>query len=372
MENNKPIRLCYPRFNERFPPTLAQILASGNLTKGQFRDRFEKKLAEVTRVPYAVTFNSGTSALIAALLAVGIGPGDRVAVPDFGFVATANAVKLVGAEPVFLDVKSRDFGFSVSDLKKLSQDSVNAAVVVHQFGLPQAWNEIKTWADAAGCQLIEDSACAVGSSYNGRPLGCLGDAGILSFHPRKVVTTGEGGALLTTKKEIAQAARAYSDHGFNGSSNLPIGPGMNMRLPEISCALGLEQLDRLGEIVENRRGLGELYLQALGDIQLLTLPWGIGESWWNHQTIAVVLEDSIARDEVIAKMQQRGIETNRPATSLSAMPHLAGGVIPREPIVSRRLAAQTIGLPCHEYLAPEDIDRVCNALRESIGQSGRI
>jgi perosamine synthetase len=360
---DEPIRLAYPTAPADALEQIRAVLDSGRWTQGEAVARFGDALALHFHAEHAVLLNSGTSALIAMLKYAGIGPGDHVAVPDYSFVATANAVALIGAIPVFVDVNEADFGMDVAALESLSP-SPDAVLLVHQFGLPANLERIKSWAEQNGVHLFEDSACALGTTVDGEPLGFSSEASAFSFHPRKIVSTGEGGAILTNDSNIANHAAAFANHGFD-DRGVMTAPGMNLRMPELSAALGLSMLHELPNIVEARNRVFSWYRERLAGLSLPNLGPNVS---WNVQTLVVVLEERIDRDALVAGMALESIETNVPARSISQQPYFrdrhasARGEFP----VSRRLHRQAIGLPCHEHLTEPQVDRVCATLIQLI------
>lgn len=367
LKKEPTIRLAHPQVGETIWPTLREILDSGRLTQGPHRDRFEAALAAAHDVARAVTFNSATTALFALLRALNVSAGDRVIVPDFGFVATANVVELLGARCVFADVDADDCGLSPAWLETHAPSDVRAVVVVHQFGVPAKLAAIQAWADRHGARVIEDSACALGTRVGERPLGATSGIGVLSFHPRKIVAVGEGGALLTDDPILADRAAALSNHGLGLDGRITT-PGLNLRLPEIACALGAEQLRRVPEIVAARVEIGKAYVARLADQTLVALPGLAGEPSWNHQTFFVTLSETIDRDRVLAFLRAENIECNIPARSLSAHEYYQEryAIPPTQVPVSRCLERQAVGLPCHEQLSEIDVQRVCDVLLRAI------
>jgi len=367
-DERKVIRLAYPVVSRAVLPTIEAILASGQLTKGEYCRRFAAELARLHEVVVAIPCNSGTSALLAVLQALEIGPGDHVVVPDYGFPATVNVVEAVGATPVFVDVDADDFGLSPRALTETVDGPIKAVIVVHQFGLPAKFDRIAAWAHERDAVIIEDSACTIGTRIDDHYLGCLGMVGILSFHPRKVVTTGEGGAILTRDAQLAERLRALADHGFSGPDKRMRVVGMNLQLPEISCAIGLEQLERLPQIMAARRRVGRWYEEALVGIERLTLPCTATNVEWNNQTYTVVLAAGVDRNGVRATMTDAGIETNVPAVSLSDLEYYRRKyVIPETQVsVSRGLQRCAMALPCHERMTREDAERVGIVLQRAL------
>lgn len=367
-DERRIIRLAYPVVSRAVLPTIEAILASGQLTRGEYCRRFAAELARVHEVAEAIPCNSGTSALLAVMQALEIGPGDRVAVPDYGFPATANVVEAVGATPVFVDVDADDFGLSPTALAETIDGPIKAVIVVHQFGLPAKFDRIAAWAREHEAAVIEDSACTIGTRIDGHYLGCLGVVGILSFHPRKVVTTGEGGAILVRDTQLAERLRALADHGFEGPEKRMRVVGMNLHLPEISCAIGLEQLDRLPQIIAARRQVGKWYEELLAGLDRLTLPHTATNVEWNNQTYTVVLAAEVERDRVRQAMNEAGIETNVPAVSLSDLEFYRRKYeLPETQVsVSRELQRCAMALPCHERMTYEEALRVGWALKQAL------
>ncbi|MDP8223845.1 MAG: DegT/DnrJ/EryC1/StrS family aminotransferase [Candidatus Lernaella stagnicola] len=365
MNKDKTIRMAHPQFSDALQDSIDDILAGGRLIQGEYRRAFEAALAAHFGVKHAVTFNSGTTALFAALHSLDLDARAPVIVPDYGFIATANAVEFCGADAVFADVDPDDCGLSPAWLVDHAPPNAAAVVVVHQFGLPAKLTAIREWADRHGARVIEDSACALGTTCDGVPLGAASGIGVLSFHPRKIVTTGDGGALLTDEDEFAARATALANHGR--AAGIEARLGLNLRLPEIACAMGLEQLARLGAMIAVRRKIGEAYGYLLADSPL-TLPAprpGVG---WNHQTYFVLLPAGVDRARLLEHLHHAGIEANVPAQSLSDDPLYRdrGGSAPARTAVSCDLARRAVGVPCHDSMTIDDARRVADVLLRAL------
>ncbi|MCB9489368.1 MAG: DegT/DnrJ/EryC1/StrS family aminotransferase [Deltaproteobacteria bacterium] len=362
------IRLAHPTVDEAVLDDIRRILESGRLTQGEYVERFEAALCDYFGCAHAVTLNSGTMALYATLRELDVGPGDNVIVPDYGFVATANAVALTGARVVFADVDGVRGNIDLSGVEAVSGNvdgPVKAVVAVHQFGWPASVAEIGAWAKENGAILIEDSACAVGTTVDGRAVGGASGIGVLSFHPRKMVTTGEGGALLTDDADLAARVRSLSNHGFDGAREVAF-PGMNLRLPEIAAALGLAHLADLGERIDRRRAVGDVYRDRLAKIGPLRCPVEGPGVRWNHQTFAVVLPSDVDRQGIIERLAAAGIQANIPGRSLSLLgPYrVEEGESPGNPATSRVWDRRAVGLPCHEKMTVKDAEYICDVLTE--------
>ena len=235
-----------------------KTLVKGTLTQSEAITDFERKLEELVDVPHVVSCNSGTSALILSLRALGIGPGDEVIVPNYTFVATANAVLLVGARPVLVDVEPDYFCIDPNLLEGAITPDTRAVIGVHLFGQPADLGRLQELCKRRGVYLIEDAAQSLGAKFNGRPVGSFGDSAALSFFPSKNITTGEGGASTFQSQEHATRASLLRNQGQGSIYNYQE-PGYNFRLDSLSAALGTAQLSRLDKFLGERRSRAELY-----------------------------------------------------------------------------------------------------------------
>ena len=353
---------------------LREPLESGWLTQGPKVAEFERRFAEHHRVDHALATTSCTTALHLALTAMGIGPGDEVIVPAFTWVATANVVRFCGATPVFADVDARTYNVDPQDLRRKVSERTRAAIPVHLFGLCADMDAVRE-ALPAGTLLLEDAACAAGAALHGTPAGGLGDAAAFSFHPRKVITTGEGGMLTTREGALAARARVLRDHGASVSEEQRHqGPrpyllpdfdesGFNYRMTDLQGAVGLVQLPKLDGFVAERDRWARWYgeqLSELGWLRTPEAPKGHEHAWQAYVT--VVDEDApLPRDVLMARLQDAGIAT-RPGThavtELGAYRAHAGSCP-----VARRLQEQTMALPLHNRMTPEDFEYVVDELR---------
>src|SRR5215510_3635571 len=258
-----PIRLARPDVGEAELAALAEVVSTGQLTMGPKVAEFEAALADAVGTAHAAVVSSGTAALHLALLALEIGPGDEVIVPAYTFPATANVVELCGAKAVLVDIDPETFNVDVSAVAAAVAPSTRAVFAVHLFGRPVEWEELQT-AVPQDVPLVEDAAGALGASYRGAPCGALGLMACLSFHPRKVVTTGEGGAVTTDEAELAAAVRRLRHHGIAPGEPIDIRePGLNYRLSDVLCALGIPQLARLETLLAARERVAGWYAERL-------------------------------------------------------------------------------------------------------------
>ncbi|MFN7953985.1 MAG: DegT/DnrJ/EryC1/StrS family aminotransferase [bacterium] len=374
-----PVPLALPSVGAAERAAVGEVLASGWLAQGPRVAAFEDALARVIDAPHVVATSSGTAALLLALRVAGVQPGDRVLVPSLTYIATVNAVVAAGAIPVFADVDARTLNLDVADAERAiaAEGPVAAVLLVHQLGHPAALGAFRALAKRTGTLLLEDAACALGSTIHGRPIGARapGERGgaALSFHPRKVVTTGEGGALVTGSAAEADAARAFRDQGADRGAHERqrlgqrepehyAAPGFNLRMSDLEAAVGLAQLGRLDAMLAARRRLAARYDELLAEVSGI-MPFrfepGIVP---NRQSYAVVVDESIAPEGVCAALAERGIATRRAVMAAHLEPaYRAFATRPLE--TTEALARRALALPLFPDLTDTDQDRVVAALR---------
>lgn len=275
---------------------------------------FENRLAHYIGTNYAVTFNSGTSALHAILLAYGIGSGDEVIVPSFTFISTANAPLFVGAKPVFADIEEKTLGLEPEDVKRKISKRTKAIIPIHYAGCPCLIEELKEIAQDYNLILIEDAAEALGASINGRKAGAIGDSAILSFCQNKIITTGEGGAVVTNSKEIYERLKLTRSHGrletsdyFSSSEYMDnVTLGYNFRMSNITAALGIAQLSKVGKIIEMRRKNAQLMSQKMTHIEEIAVPHPPEGFYHVYQMYTIRVKNGL-RDKLMKYLAERGI-----------------------------------------------------------------
>lgn len=280
--------------------------------------KLEERLSKYLGVDYCLTFNSGTSALHAILLAYGIGPGDEVIVPSFTFIATANAVLFVGAKPVFADIEEKTFGLDVADVERKITPRTKAIMPIHYAGSPCLINELKQLATRRHLLLIEDAAESLGAEVHGTRVGSVGDAAILSFCQNKLMTTGEGGAVVTRSKEIYEKLKLIRSHGrqettdYFSSTDSPdyVDLGYNFRLSNINAALGLAQFDKLAKLIEMRRTNARLIDRGLAGLKYkkVTLP-SVPEGFFHVYQMYTIRVSTADRDRLMSYLTGKGIQS---------------------------------------------------------------
>jgi dTDP-4-amino-4,6-dideoxygalactose transaminase len=309
----------------------------------------EAELARACAVEHAIAVSSGTAALHLAVLALGIGSGDEVIVPAYTFPATANVVALAGATPVLVDVDPETFNLDPARVKVTPR--TKAIMPVHLFGRPAPLEELP---DAT---ILEDAAGALGAERRGRPVGGLGRAGCLSFHPRKIVTTGEGGAVTTNDDELAERVRSYRHHGWTPSDEYAdmVGGAFNYRLADILCAIGIPQMRRLDELLAARERIAAGYAERLADLPV-HLPAADAGDRHGWQAYVIRLD---GRDRVMAGLRAEGIQCQIGTYALHRLSaYRDQGSFPGADECFERALA----LPLHTQLTDAELDRVADAL----------
>ena len=354
--SDEPIRLARPDVGADELAAVAAVLESGQLTMGPQVDAFEGAVAEAVGTSHAVAVSNGTAALHLAMLALGIGPGDEVIVPAYTFPATANAVELCRARAVLVDVDPETFLAGAERVAAAVTPRTRAVLAVHLFGRPIAWEELQT-AVPQEVALVEDAAGALGARYRGTPCGALGIMGCLSFHPRKIVTTGEGGAVTTDDSELAAAVRRLRHHGIAVGSPVDIAiPGFNYRLPDVLCALGIPQLARLDALLQARERVAGWYTERLA--HLVGTPAADEGDRHGWQAYVVTLD---RRDEALAGLRAQGVEAQIGTYAVNRLSaYRDRGSFPGADAAFERALA----LPFAATTTEDEVDRVATALRE--------
>ena len=370
MSDESRIWLARPQTGDDELSEVRAVLESGILTQGPKVAELERMVAELVGVPHAVATTSATTALHLSLAAIGIGPGDEVLVPDFTFPATANVVVQQGAVPVLVDVDLETFAIDVDDLERRITPRSRAVMPVHPFGLPADMGAVMGVAAARGLTVIEDAACSLGATIDGRQSGGIGGAGCFSFHPRKSITTGEGGMITTSDNELAARIGLLRSHGgVRQSGRFRFeAAGFNYRMSDILAAVGVAQLRRLDDFLAARRRVAGWYDGRLRDATGLRIPITPRGRTHTYQSYVVLLDERTDRDGVIAALAADGIETTLGTYALHAEPFFATayGHRPGDRAVSWRAYRSTLALPLHAGVTESDVDVVTDRLLAAI------
>jgi perosamine synthetase len=373
------IRLTVPSIEEDDLKAVEEVIASGFLVQGRHVAAFEQSVAEYVGAKYAVAVSNCTAALHLALLALDIRPSDLVVVTTYSWVATANVIELCGATPVFVDIQPDTFNMDperlAETLKRLMSNPetarrVKAVLPVHTFGQMADMPAIMDLAGQYGLPVIEDAACALGAKWQGRQAGIWGLMGCFSFHPRKAITTGEGGMITTTDAGLARKLRALRNHGLDpeAASTDFVMPGFNYRMTEFQAALGSTQMTKLDRIIVARRKSAAYYDTLLTGTSVCP-PSIPSDSWPVYQSYVVLLPElqSQRRAELIRLLKEQNVETNigtwhMPLTTYFRTRY---GYQPGDFPVTDRVFANSLTLPLYENLTIQDQQQVVKSL-ESI------
>lgn len=363
------VRLCAPSFGGEDLARVRRVLDSGMLVQGEMVGLFEAGLAEALGVePSAVlACSSGTAALHLAMMALGVGPGDEVIVPAFTWPSAAHAVVQTGAEPVFVDIDPETLNLAPALLPERSGERTRAIVPIHQFGIPAPMTEVLAFAQPRGLWVVEDAACAIGVECDGGLAGTLGDLGCFSFHPRKVVTTGEGGAVVA-RGDRAGVVSALRNHGQDPEGGLErfVAAGLNYRMPELSAAIGIGQLAALSSILHARRRLAALYVHLLDGVDGVHVPAGVRDPRGNAQSF-VVRVAAEHRDELVRRCGADDVQTTIGTYAVVSQPVFrARGVDPAEFPASVTASRELITLPLHPGMSDSDVERVVSVVDENL------
>tara|TARA_R110002110_G_scaffold131064_2_gene311609 strand:- start:241 stop:1392 length:1152 start_codon:yes stop_codon:yes gene_type:complete len=321
------MNITEPWFDERELQALRECLDSKWVTQGPMTDRFEGLVGERHSALHAMACTSCTSALHLATLALGLNPGDEVIVPAFTWVTSAYSAEYVGAKVVFADIDLATFNIDPVAFERAITPRTKAVVAVHLFGLAAPMDEILEIAARHGIAVIEDAACAIGTTYKGSPVGALGDIGCFSFHPRKLVTTGEGGMVLTNSEELATIVKSLRNHGSTGLPSDAAeahGPwtmatfdrvGFNLRLSDIQAAVGVAQMGKLDTLLADRRASAARYTAMLRDADNLSLPVAGNVNGHTYQSYVVRVRQGgrERRNKIMQGLADNNIQT-RPGT----------------------------------------------------------
>ncbi|AEM38017.1 Glutamine--scyllo-inositol transaminase [Pyrolobus fumarii 1A] len=373
--SSRTIRISEPLLEEDDITLVLEALRSGWLSGGPYVEKFEEEFAKYIGVKHAITVANGTMALIAALYAAGVRPGDEVIVPCFTFAATAAAVVALGAKPVFADIELETYNISVEDVEEKLTRRARAIIAVHLFGHMADMKRLKRLAEEENIVLIEDAAQAHGSSLEGVKAGAWGDAAAFSFYATKNMTMGEGGAVTTSNDEIAWRVRMLRNHGQESKYN-HVTFGLNMRITSLQAALGLAQLRKLERMNEARRRNARMLSEGLRDTGLILPVEKPGYRHVYHQYVVRVDPErvDITRDELARRLRERGVETavHYPRALPDQPFYRALGYPPAEKICPNAAIAaqQVLSLPVHPKLTHEDIRYVIRAVREALGMEG--
>lgn len=362
------VPLTEPALDERERERVSEVVATGQLRAGETVTEFERRFAEFCGTDAAVATASGTAALQTALQALDIGAGDRVLTSPFAFVAGANAIRLVGAEPVYADIDYETYNLDPHAVERTVRDhdgDIDALLAVHLYGLPAPMDHLGDIADRYDMALVEDAAQAHGAKYDGSRVGSLGDAGCFSFHPTTNMTTGDGGIVVTDRDDVARRARQFVDHGRDGEGR-HAKLGHDFRMTDLAAAIGLVQLQKLSRFNRARRAHAKRLTEGLEDTAVIP-PSELAEARHVYQQYTIRTAD---RDTLETALADAGIETaahySQPLHQQPAYDH-GDASFP----VTERAAREVLSLPVHPDLTTAQIDHIVTTIRQFFADRSR-
>jgi dTDP-4-amino-4,6-dideoxygalactose transaminase len=372
------VNVMLPYLGEEEVEAVAEVLRSGWVAQGPRVAAFEAAFATAMQAEHAVAVSSCTTGLHLAMVVVGVGPGDEVVVPSFSFIATSNAVRYVGATPVFADVDVTTGNLTPETVEAALTERTRAVVVVDQGGVPVDLDAIRAVCDPRGIAVVEDAACGAGSTYRGRPVGAGAEISAWSFHPRKILTTGEGGMVTTSRQDWADRVRKLREHAMSVSAadrhaSVLAPPetydevGYNFRMTDLQAAVGIVQLGRLPEVVARRRELAASYQKFLGEVpglRTVTDPaWGESnfQSFWVEVGEAYPLD----REALLERLAHADISARRGIMSTHRQPPYVGVAAAGSLPVTEHLTDTTLILPLFHQMDETQQARVVDVLTEA-------
>lgn len=371
----KAIPVMRPLLGPEEAAAAAEVVRCGWIAQGPRVAAFEASFALRIEAPHAVAVSSCTAGLHLALVVMGLGPGDDVVVPSFSFIATANVVRYVGARPVFADVDPLTGNLTPETIDAARTPSTRAVILVHQAGVPADRDAVLELCDSLGLALLVDAACAAGSTYRGAPVGSNDEIAAWSFHPRKLLTTGEGGMVTTRRGDWSERLRRLREHGMSVSaserhlSSQPVieeylETGFNYRMTDVQAAIGQVQLGRLDAIVARRRALAARYHELLADVPGMTAVQDPPYGTTNFQSYWVLLTDDfrMERNQLLDVLSAHGVSARRGIMAAHLEPAYAGVETVSLP-VTERLTRRTLILPLFHELTPDEQERIVDLLR---------
>jgi perosamine synthetase len=361
----KIIPVCEPDLRGRELEYVTDCIQSNWISSaGKYVGEFEERFSEYCGAKYGIACTNGTTALHLAMATLGVGPGDEVIIPTFTMIATANAVTYTGATPVLVDSEPETWNMDISKIKEKITDRTKAIMVMHTYGHPVDMDAVLEIADKHRLYVVEDAAEAHGAEYKGKKIGSLGDVGCFSFYGNKIITTGEGGMLVTNNEEIALISRNLRDHAFSTERHFwHKYLGFNYRMTNLQAAVGLAQVERFDEMVEIRRRNAQYYNQLLENIEGIRTPpeapWAKNVYWM--YSILIEEEFGHTRDEVRRRLAKHGIETRTFFIPIHVQPIYFHKYHERFP-VAEELCRRGMYLPSASTLKKREIEYVVDCI----------
>lgn len=364
---SKRLPLIDPVTGDKELENVEAVLESGYMTQGPYAEEFENSIADLVGTDHGITATSNTTGMVAVLDALDIGPGDEVVVPDFTYPATANVVERVGAEPVLVDVKPDTFNVDPAAVRRAVTEETAALLPVSWAGQPLDPDPLRDIADDHDVPIVEDAACSLGAAYDGVHVGSQFDASIFSFHPRKAITTGEGGVVTLDDDDLAREVRTIKNFGMDqsgASDDFLRANATNYRLSDILAAVGVAQLERREEILDRRREIAHRYddlFESIPDVHAPAVPDAAYHVYQNY-CVYVEAGDDDTRDHLIEALDEEDVETQIGTFALHEMPAFENANRVGDLDVSRDLYHNLLGLPVAHWMDGDDQQRVVDAI----------
>jgi dTDP-4-amino-4,6-dideoxygalactose transaminase len=370
------IPIAKPYLTKKEAKAAYNTILTGWITQGPRVAEFEQKFAAYTGSRYAVAVSNCTTALHLAMLVSGIGPGDEVICPSMSYIATANSIKYVGATPIFAEINPVNYNLEIGDTEKKISSRTKAILLVHQIGMPADIDVFRGLAEKYNLKLIEDAACAVGSVYKGLKIGGHSELACFSFHPRKVISTGDGGMITTNNESFYNRLKLLRQHGMSVNDRARhdskkiifedhMEIGYNYRMTDIQAAVGINQLEKLDWIIAKRRKIALQYHKAFKDITCIQLPIEKKGYKSNYQSYSILLKDNcpIERNVLMQAMLDAGISTRRGIMTTHRETAYRTEYAELRLPISEKAADNSILLPLYIPMDKKDVELVINAFK---------
>lgn len=364
------IPVCEPKLGEKELDYVIDCIKTNWISsKGKYIDEFERRFSQYCGAKYGIATSNGTTALHLALASLGIKSGDEVIIPTFTMIATANSVTYTGAKPVLVDSEPETWNMDPNKIEEKITSRTKAIMVMHTYGHPCNVDPISEIAEQHDLYVIEDAAEAHGAEYKGRRAGSLSDAGCFSFYANKIITTGEGGMVVTNDEKIAEMARLLRDQAFEKKRFLHRYVGFNYRITNLQAAIGVGQMDLIDESVDTRRRNAQLYNSLLKDVDGVTLPpeapWAKNVYWM----YTVLIEDSfgMSRDELMGFLREKGIDTRSAFYPIHAQPVYEKLYTGERYPIADELSNKGINLPSGNTLTKDQIKYITETIASAGG-----
>ncbi len=371
----RKVPIAVPYLGEEEAKAASEVILSGWVTQGTKVAEFENGFANYVGSNYAVALSSCTTALHLSMIVAGVTEEDEVICPSMSYIATTNCIKYVGANPVFAEVNEH-YNLDIKDVESKISPKTKAVLIVHQIGMPADIDAFKELCERKGLILIEDAACAIGSEYKGKKIGSHSDLVCFSFHPRKILTTGDGGMIATSKehfynrlKTLRQHSMSINDRVRHESEKVIIEEypevGYNYRMTDIQAAIGIEQLKKLDLIVSERRKVAQRYIDAFQYIDSIILPIEVGDIKTNYQSFSILLKEnaSISRNDLMQKLLDNGVSTRRGIMTSHREKAYSGEYDYNLPL-TEKISDNSLLLPLYFPMEEKDVDHVIKMVKK--------